>query len=90
MMMMSIQNQDLAREIDALRRVKEDRERELEADNATLRREADGLRGDLESILRELQAIMDTKMGLELEIAAYRKLLEGEETRSVTANIPIQ
>ena len=55
----------------------------MEADNAGLRREADGLRGDLESILRELQAIMDSKMGLELEIAAYRKLLEGEETRSI-------
>jgi len=28
-----------------------------------------------------LQEIMDTKLGLELEIAAYRKLLEGEENR---------
>jgi len=76
-----MQNQDLAREIDALRRAKEDSERQLEAENSAMRREADGLRGDLESILRELQAIMDSKMGLELEIAAYRKLLEGEETR---------
>jgi len=81
MMMMMMQNQDLTREIDALRRAKEDSERQMEADNATLRREQDGLRGDLESILRELQNIMDTKMGLELEIAAYRKLLEGEENR---------
>ena len=37
----------------------------------------------MESILKELQDIMDTKLGLELEIAAYRKLLEGEESRLV-------
>jgi len=35
----------------------------------------------MEAILQELQRIMDTKLGLELEIAAYRKLLEGEENR---------
>ena len=81
---MVTQNQQLAREIDALRRAKEDRERELEAENATMRREAEGLRSELEAILRELQVIMDSKMGLELEIAAYRKLLEGEETRWIT------
>jgi len=82
--MFILQNQDLAREIDALRRAKEERERELEGDNAAMRREAEGLRADLESILRELQTIMDSKMGLELEIAAYRKLLEGEEHRWIT------
>jgi len=35
----------------------------------------------MEAVLKELQNIIDTKLGLELEIAAYRKLLEGEEAR---------
>ena len=39
------------------------------------------LRAEMEAILKELQDLMDTKLGLELEIAAYRKLLEGEENR---------
>jgi len=39
------------------------------------------LQAELESVLKELQDLMDAKLGLELEIAAYRKLLEGEENR---------
>jgi len=35
----------------------------------------------MDAVLKELQTIIDTKLGLELEIAAYRKLLEGEEAR---------
>jgi len=45
------------------------------------------LRAEMEAILRELQSIMDSKLGLELEIAAYRKLLEGEETRSAASRV---
>jgi intermediate filament protein if len=64
-----------------LRREKEEKERELEAENAELKGDIAKLRAEMEAIIRELQHIMDTKLGLELEIAAYRKLLEGEENR---------
>lgn len=63
--------------------MKEERERELEAENNEFKMEIVKLRAEMEAVLRELQSIMDSKLGLELEIAAYRKLLEGEETRCV-------
>jgi intermediate filament protein if len=74
-------NGQLQRELNSLRREKEERERELEDENNELKGEVSKLRAEMEGILIELQNIMDTKLGLELEIAAYRKLLEGEESR---------
>jgi len=53
----------------------------LESENNELKSDVAKLRAEMELILLELQKISDTKMGLELEIAAYRKLLEGEESR---------
>lgn len=70
------------RELDELRRQNQDRERELESENNEYKIEITKLRAELDAILKELENILDTKLGLELEIAAYRKLLEGEETRS--------
>jgi len=74
-------NSALMRELEQLRRDKEERERELETENGEFKMEIAKLRAEMEAILKELQGIMDSKLGLELEIAAYRKLLEGEENR---------
>jgi hypothetical protein len=76
-----LQNAQLERELELLRREFEEKERELEEENSELKNEVVKLRAEMEAILKELQEIMDTKLGLELEIAAYRKLLEGEENR---------
>jgi hypothetical protein len=40
------------------------------------------LQAEMEAMLKELQMIIDAKLGLELEIITYRRLLEGEENRA--------
>merc|ERR1719187_2538904 len=70
-----------------MRRDFEEKEREYEAENTELKNEVVKLRAEMEAILKELQDLMDTKLGLELEIAAYRKLLEGEENRVGLRNV---
>ena len=81
LLLLMMQNAALQRELQALKRAKEDRERELESENIDLKDDIAKLRAEMEAIILELQNIMDTKLSLELEIAAYRKLLEGEENR---------
>ncbi|KAK3599243.1 hypothetical protein CHS0354_012853 [Potamilus streckersoni] len=68
------QYQDLLREYES-----KDADHALEI--AQYKEEISKLRAEMEGILAELQSLMDAKLSLELEIAAYRKLLECEENR---------
>jgi intermediate filament protein if len=74
-------NAHLQMEYDLLCKDREDRQRELEDENSQLKNDLASLRAELEAITIELREITDTKLGLELEICAYRKLLEGEDNR---------
>jgi len=59
----------------------EEDNRELTDENERLKAENIKLRAELDGIIREMESLMDAKLSMELEIAAYRKLLEGEENR---------
>ena len=74
-------NAYLQLEIDMMINEREAKKRELEDENAQLKDDLAKLRAELEAITIELRELSDAKLGLELEIAAYRKLLEGEENR---------
>lgn len=74
------QNAQLLCELNEVRSDKERLERDLGAENDVLKTELAKLRAELDAVLQQLEGIIDTKAGLEIEIAAYRALLEGQDT----------
>ncbi|GFO00143.1 intermediate filament protein [Plakobranchus ocellatus] len=71
----------LQAERDELARQLAEMERELETQRLKYNQDVGDLESELSSVLSQLQNLMDAKMSLELEIACYKKLLEGEESR---------
>ncbi|MCP9261917.1 Intermediate filament tail domain protein [Dirofilaria immitis] len=71
----------LEKEVQSLNNQLNDDQRQYEAAlndrDATLRR----MREECQTLVAELQALLDTKQMLDAEIAIYRKMLEGEESR---------
>jgi len=71
----------LRAEVNAKTRTLDEMQREWELDRVRLQQEHADLQAELEQVMANLQRVLDTKMSMELEIAAYRKLLESEESR---------
>lgn len=71
----------LQAERDELMRQLSESERELEKLRIQYQEDTTSMQLEIESIMRELQNMINAKMSLELEIACYKKLLEGEESR---------
>ena len=78
-----LQNAQLESQYNSLLREYESIQSEHTLETVKLKEEITNLRAEMEAILVELQTLMDAKLSLELEIAAYRKLLESEESRCV-------
>nr|UQT06012.1 intermediate filament-like protein 1 [Theama mediterranea] len=74
-------NHQMEKQIEDLLRELEDMRRDNDLEISRLNKELNNNRIEMESVLQEMQTLLDAKLSLELEIAAYRKLLEGEEAR---------
>nr|P16275.1 RecName: Full=Non-neuronal cytoplasmic intermediate filament protein B; Short=IFB [Helix pomatia] len=71
----------LQAERDAIGRQCSELERELEELRIKYNQDIGDLSNELSAVLAQLQTLTDVKITMELEIACYRKLLEGEESR---------